>query len=107
MAIHDCREEDVTEGEEPHGHVTSISVLRSYRRLGLAKRLMIQSREYALLDSESLVCRTLTAARRRSDGARLQGLVCSATRAQVEPCRAGPVQGRTRLPRARHGEELL
>ena len=45
MAIHDCREEDVTEGEEPHGHVTSISVLRSYRRLGLAKRLMIQSRE--------------------------------------------------------------
>ncbi len=33
------------EGEEPHGHVTSISVLRSYRRLGLAKRLMIQSRK--------------------------------------------------------------
>ncbi|KAM5540352.1 hypothetical protein V8D89_005810 [Ganoderma adspersum] len=38
-------EEDVSEGDEPHGHVTSISVLRSYRRLGLAKRLMIQSQE--------------------------------------------------------------
>ncbi|KAI0772074.1 acyl-CoA N-acyltransferase [Trametes elegans] len=38
-------EEDVQEGDEPHGHVTSISVLRSYRRLGLAKRLMIQSQE--------------------------------------------------------------
>ncbi|KAI0723125.1 acyl-CoA N-acyltransferase [Earliella scabrosa] len=38
-------EEDVAEGDEPHGHVTSISVLRSYRRLGLAKRLMIQSQE--------------------------------------------------------------
>ncbi|OJT09036.1 N-terminal acetyltransferase A complex catalytic subunit ard1 [Trametes pubescens] len=38
-------EEDVTDGDEPHGHVTSISVLRSYRRLGLAKRLMIQSQE--------------------------------------------------------------
>ncbi|KAJ2989808.1 hypothetical protein NUW54_g8666 [Trametes sanguinea] len=38
-------EEDVADGDEPHGHVTSISVLRSYRRLGLAKRLMIQSRE--------------------------------------------------------------
>ncbi|KAF8592226.1 acyl-CoA N-acyltransferase [Ramaria rubella] len=38
-------EEDVAEGEEPHGHVTSISVLRSYRRLGLAKKLMIQSQE--------------------------------------------------------------
>ncbi|KAI0774106.1 acyl-CoA N-acyltransferase [Fomes fomentarius] len=38
-------EEDVAEGDEPHGHVTSISVLRSYRRLGLAKMLMIQSQE--------------------------------------------------------------
>ncbi|KAF8517020.1 acyl-CoA N-acyltransferase, partial [Hysterangium stoloniferum] len=26
-----------------HGHVNSISVLRSYRRLGIAKKLMIQS----------------------------------------------------------------
>ncbi|EST06044.1 GNAT domain protein [Kalmanozyma brasiliensis GHG001] len=36
--------------EEPadgiaHGHVTSISVLRSYRRLGLANKLMKQSQE--------------------------------------------------------------
>jgi len=29
--------------DTPHGHVTSISVLRSYRRLGLARKLMIQS----------------------------------------------------------------
>ena len=43
------REEDVSDGDEPHGHVTSISVLRSYRRLGLAKRLMVQSRAYAVL----------------------------------------------------------
>ncbi|PWN35718.1 putative N-terminal acetyltransferase complex subunit ARD1 [Meira miltonrushii] len=27
----------------PHGHVTSISVMRSHRRLGLAKKLMEQS----------------------------------------------------------------
>lgn len=38
------REEDVAEGDQPHGHVTSISVLRQYRRLGLAKKLMLQSR---------------------------------------------------------------
>ncbi|KAI0773245.1 acyl-CoA N-acyltransferase [Trametes elegans] len=38
-------EDDVREGEEPRGHVVSISVLRSYRRLGLAKRLMVQSQE--------------------------------------------------------------
>ncbi|KAF8812246.1 acyl-CoA N-acyltransferase [Phlegmacium glaucopus] len=38
-------EEEVSDGKAPHGHVTSISVLRSYRRLGLAKKLMIQSQE--------------------------------------------------------------
>lgn len=30
--------------QEIHGHVNSISVLRSYRRLGLAKKLMLLSR---------------------------------------------------------------
>ena len=39
------REEDVGPDDQPHGHVTSISVLRSYRRLGLAKKLMVQSRK--------------------------------------------------------------
>ncbi|KAK7470463.1 N-terminal acetyltransferase A complex catalytic subunit ard1 [Stygiomarasmius scandens] len=38
-------EEEAEEGEDPHGHVTSISVLRSHRRLGLAKKLMVQSQE--------------------------------------------------------------
>lgn len=38
------RDDDNGDEGEPHGHVVSISVLRSYRRLGLAKRLMIQSR---------------------------------------------------------------
>ncbi|KAH7097473.1 acyl-CoA N-acyltransferase [Auriculariales sp. MPI-PUGE-AT-0066] len=40
-------DDDNPEGKEgksdPHGHVTSISVLRPYRRLGLAKKLMVQS----------------------------------------------------------------
>ncbi|EIW82348.1 acyl-CoA N-acyltransferase [Coniophora puteana RWD-64-598 SS2] len=38
-------EEESEQQEDRHGHVTSISVLRSYRRLGLAKKLMIQSQE--------------------------------------------------------------
>ncbi|POW14385.1 hypothetical protein PSHT_07406 [Puccinia striiformis] len=38
-----AREEDPT--DEPHGHVTSISVLRTYRRLGLANKLMQQSQK--------------------------------------------------------------
>ncbi|KAF5383283.1 hypothetical protein D9615_004805 [Tricholomella constricta] len=39
-------EEDSEEKGEPvHGHVNSISVLRSYRRLGLAKKLMLLSQE--------------------------------------------------------------
>ncbi|KAF7292297.1 N-acetyltransferase domain-containing protein [Mycena chlorophos] len=37
-------DEETAEGAPPHGHVTSISVLRSYRRLGIAKKLMLQSR---------------------------------------------------------------
>ncbi|KAG8987482.1 N-terminal acetyltransferase A complex catalytic subunit ard1 [Tulasnella sp. JGI-2019a] len=36
---------DEKKPEPPHGHVTSISVLRSYRRLGLAKKLMVLSQE--------------------------------------------------------------
>ncbi|GAA5894755.1 peptide alpha-N-acetyltransferase complex A subunit ARD1 [Sporobolomyces salmoneus] len=31
--------------EDPHGHVTSISVLRDYRRLGLANKLMKLSQQ--------------------------------------------------------------
>ena len=38
----DPSEED--KNAEIHGHVNSISVLRSYRRLGLAKKLMLLSR---------------------------------------------------------------
>ncbi|KIJ29045.1 hypothetical protein M422DRAFT_61869 [Sphaerobolus stellatus SS14] len=36
-------EEFPEDGEPMHGHVNSISVLRSHRRLGIAKKLMIQS----------------------------------------------------------------
>ncbi|KAJ6461153.1 acyl-CoA N-acyltransferase [Mycena vitilis] len=34
-----------SEKAEVHGHVNSISVLRSYRRLGLARKLMVLSQE--------------------------------------------------------------
>ena len=36
-------EEDPSDGIQ-HGHITSLSVMRSYRRLGLAEKLMRQSR---------------------------------------------------------------
>lgn len=42
------RDEENT--EVPSGHVTSISVLRSYRRLGLAAKLMRQSRQFPSYD---------------------------------------------------------
>lgn len=35
------REEEPT--DVPHGHITSLSVMRTYRRLGLAQKLMTQS----------------------------------------------------------------
>ncbi|KAM0792878.1 N-terminal acetyltransferase A complex catalytic subunit ard1 [Microbotryomycetes sp. NB124-2] len=34
---------DEEASDDPHGHVTSISVLRNYRRLGLAQKLMQRS----------------------------------------------------------------
>lgn len=41
------REEDP--GEIPHGHITSLAVMRTYRRLGLAEKLMRQSQQ-AMVD---------------------------------------------------------
>lgn len=35
------REEEPS--DVPHGHITSLSVMRTYRRLGLAEKLMTQS----------------------------------------------------------------
>jgi ribosomal protein S18 acetylase RimI-like enzyme len=32
----------------PHGHITSLSVMRTHRRLGLAEKLMRQSRKSSL-----------------------------------------------------------
>lgn len=37
------REEEPT--DVPHGHITSLAVLRTYRRLGLAEKLMTQSQK--------------------------------------------------------------
>lgn len=44
------REEDPADGI-PNGHVTSISVLRSHRRLGLANKLMSLSRTSLLTET--------------------------------------------------------
>ncbi len=34
------------EDSKPTGHVTSLAVMRNYRRLGLAEKLMLQARKY-------------------------------------------------------------
>ena len=43
-------EEEVKPGEEVHGHITSLAVLRSHRKLGLATKLMLAA-EAAMLES--------------------------------------------------------
>ena len=40
--------------EQPHGHVNSISVIRQYRRLGIAKKLMLLSRVFPFFFSTHL-----------------------------------------------------
>lgn len=42
-------EEDPSDGVQ-HGHITSLSVMRTHRRLGLAETLMRQSRESKVSD---------------------------------------------------------
>jgi len=51
------RDEEAT--EDPHGHVTSISVLRNYRRLGLANKLMQLSRASIRILSHVITSLTL------------------------------------------------
>lgn len=46
-------EEEPTDGVQ-HGHITSLSVMRTHRRLGLAEKLMRQSREFTLQPSTIL-----------------------------------------------------
>ncbi len=41
-------EEEPADGVQ-HGHITSLSVMRTHRRLGLAEKLMRQSRTFSLL----------------------------------------------------------
>ena len=38
-------DDDNDETPEPHGHITSLSILRSHRRLGLANKLMNYSHD--------------------------------------------------------------
>ena len=38
-----CRDDEET---DPHGHITSLAVLRTHRKLGLATKLMRASREW-------------------------------------------------------------
>lgn len=45
-------EEDPSDGIQ-HGHITSLSVMRTHRRLGLAEKLMRQSRKSWLIGSRS------------------------------------------------------
>jgi ribosomal protein S18 acetylase RimI-like enzyme len=42
------REEDPS--DVPHGHITSLSVMRHWRRLGIAKKLMLLSRAFPCFD---------------------------------------------------------
>lgn len=51
-------EEEPSDGVQ-HGHITSLSVMRTHRRLGLAEKLMRQSRAFSLPSSD-LLCNTLS-----------------------------------------------
>lgn len=58
-------EEEPTDGVQ-HGHITSLSVMRTHRRLGLAEKLMRQSREFVFPSLR--LSDSLTWCSRESDG---------------------------------------
>lgn len=105
------REEDVADGDEPHGHVTSISVLRSYRRLGLAKRLMVQSRKSLLLNFRAknhiAAGAHIHGVLRRSHGHHIRRFVCFVARPKVESSRPCAVQRHASFHRQEYREEVL
>ena len=50
-------DEDPADGIQ-HGHITSLSVMRTHRRLGIAEKLMRQSRTpFPILDTLCWLCR--------------------------------------------------
>ena len=48
------REDDPKDGI-PHGHITSLAVMRSHRKLGLATKLMNQSRMCSFVHFISII----------------------------------------------------
>lgn len=97
-------EESEEKGGEMHGHVNSISVLRSYRRLGLAKRLMMLSRTQPTLLLPSLIDNRRI---RGCDGFSIQSELRVIARSQVEHCRNRIVQRYSGLWSCGGGEEVL
>ncbi|KAL2911960.1 N-terminal acetyltransferase A complex catalytic subunit ard1 [Polyrhizophydium stewartii] len=60
-------EEDPT--EEPHGHITSLAVMRNWRRLGIAEKLMTQAQKAM---TESFKAKYVSLHVRKSNRAALQ-----------------------------------
>ena len=109
------REEDAA---EPHGHITSLAVARSHRKLGLASRLMQAAREgFSKLNNNDLLaapaascslgcslaagsslCSPAALTRdpcfcRRWHGKRFWGSICVPARARHQQCCPPSVQG--------------
>jgi hypothetical protein len=86
------REEDVGPEDQAHGHVTSISVLRSYRRLGLAKKLMVQSRSFLSGSfTSSVLMHWYVSGCRGGNGNSIPSFICIASCAQVKSCCLEPL----------------
>ena len=66
-------EEEPSDGVA-HGHITSLSVMRTHRKLGLAKKLMLQSRKS--LFSASSACAALVEIHCNIDSSLLHLCVC-------------------------------
>jgi ribosomal protein S18 acetylase RimI-like enzyme len=65
-------EEDPPDGVQ-HGHITSLSVMRTHRRLGIAEKLMRQSRMFSFPLHHVELRKQVLEAQRRSE---VEGVAC-------------------------------
>lgn len=96
-------EEDPADGVQ-HGHITSLSVMRTHRRLGLAEKLMRQSR----MSAPSPLLRSIANSFcRKSHVRNIQRRIRLATCPCVEYCCSSIISRHSGVQGCGHGSQIL
>jgi len=100
-------EEDPPDGVQ-HGHITSLSVMRTHRRLGIAEKLMKQSRMSFCTTQKRRIgnVRELTSGR-KSNGRNLRRTICFPSRPRLQQCCSSSLPRYPGFQEREGGSEIL